>query len=151
MTAKSGTRATTATRKTSKSTAAKSKAKKPRTATSTATRRASGKTPAVTPKLVEVKEATVAKPALRKKELIELVVERSGAKKKDAKPAIEAALAVLGEALADGRELNLKPFGKLKIARQEEKSNGTVIVCRVRQPKDSPPETSADGGLHAAE
>ena len=44
---------------------------------------------------------------MRKKELIDLVVERSGLKKKDAKPIIEATLAILGGALADTRELDL--------------------------------------------
>lgn len=95
-----------------------------------------------TPTVVEPKDAIVAKPALRKKELIDLVVERSGAKKKDAKPAIEAMLAVLGEALAEGRELNLRPLGKVKVTRQAEKPNGTVLVCRVRQPKPGAPESA---------
>lgn len=71
---------------------------------------------------------------LRKKELIEMVVARSGAKKKDAKPVIEAMLAVLGETVASGRELNLQPFGKLKINRRETKANGRVVMCRLRQP-----------------
>ena len=115
------------------STASKPKTTKPKTTTKSATTR---RTSAVEPKLVEVKEAVVAQPALRKKELIDLVVERTGGKKKDAKPAIEAMLSILGEALSDGRELNLRPFGKLKVTRQTEKSNGTVISCRVRQPKD---------------
>ncbi|MBL4767212.1 MAG: HU family DNA-binding protein [Rhodobacteraceae bacterium] len=70
---------------------------------------------------------------MRKKELIDLVVERSGIKKKDAKPTVEAVLAILGEAIASGRELNLQPFGKLRINRTEEKSNGRVIVCKLRQ------------------
>ncbi|MCB1363734.1 MAG: HU family DNA-binding protein [Rhodobacteraceae bacterium] len=74
---------------------------------------------------------------MKKKELIGLVVERSGAKKKDAKPVVEAMLAVLGESLASGRELNLAPLGKLRINRVEDKANGRVIVCKLRQPKDT--------------
>ena len=92
----------------------------------------------------------VALPELRKKELIDMAVERSGMKKKDAKPAIEAALAILGEALADGRDLNLRPMGKVKTQRREEKSNGTVIVCRVRQPA-SAPKPAPSPVPHAAE
>lgn len=137
MATKTGTRTAPAARSTSKSRTTKPK----KTSKATTTRRAPRAT-AVKPKLVEVKEAVVSKPELRKKELIDLVVERSGAKKKDAKPAVEAMLAVLGEALADGRELNLRPFGKLKVTRQSEKSNGTIIVCRVRQPKDGTTEGS---------
>ena len=53
--------------------------------------------------------------------------------KKDAKPVVEAMLAVLGESIADGRELNLQPFGKLRINRTVEKHNGRVTVCKLRQ------------------
>ena len=70
---------------------------------------------------------------MRKKELIDLVVERSGIKKKDAKPVVEAMLAVLGEASGSGRELNLQPLGKLRINRSVERSNGRIIVCKLRQ------------------
>ncbi|MDU8913366.1 HU family DNA-binding protein [Aestuariicoccus sp. MJ-SS9] len=75
-------------------------------------------------------------PAMRKKELVEQAVARSGVKKRDAKPAIEAALAILGEALADGRELNVAPFGKMKVTRLKKGVNGQVINARVRQPED---------------
>lgn len=75
----------------------------------------------------------VAEPAMRKKELIDQVVERSGIKKKDAKPVVEAMLAVLGEAVGEGRELNLQPLGKLRINRSEDRSNGRVIICKLRQ------------------
>ncbi len=86
------------------------------------------------PTLVTVSEPVISAPELKKRDLINLVVERAGIKKKDAKPAIEAALAVLGEALAEGRELNMRPLGKVKVTRMEKKSNGQLIVCRVRQP-----------------
>lgn len=76
-------------------------------------------------------------PELKKKELVDLAVERSGVKKRDAKPAIEAALAVLGEALAEGREMNLVPLGKLKVTRMKKGGNGQIINLRVRQPEES--------------
>lgn len=87
------------------------------------------------PKPLVVRETTpvVADPALKKKELIDTVVERSGIKKKDAKPVVEAMLAVLGQAIAEGRELNLQPFGKLKINRSKEVQGGSVIVAKIRQ------------------
>jgi len=74
-------------------------------------------------------------PTLRKKELIERVVLRSGIKKKDAKPTIETMLAVLGEALSNGEELNLHPFGKMKVTRVIDKPNATVMVTKVRRHK----------------
>ena len=89
---------------------------------------------------------TVAKPVikpvveemvLRKRELIERVMARSGIKKKDAKPTIEAMLAVLGEALAAGEMLNLQPLGRVIVKRQIDKANATVLVCRVRRRKEN--------------
>ncbi|MFZ7090502.1 HU family DNA-binding protein [Primorskyibacter sp. 2E233] len=70
---------------------------------------------------------------MKKKELIDLVVERSGVKKRDAKPAIEAALVILGQALADGRPLNLQPLGKVKVSNTKQKDNALVLNARVRQ------------------
>lgn len=105
---------------------------------------------------------TVTEPAeggtdLRKRELIDLVVERSGGKKKDVKPAVEAMLAILGETLAAGREMNLQPLGKIRINRVEEKGNGRVIVCKLRQadpsaqPGKSPDDDAEDPLADVAE
>ncbi|MEX0283768.1 MAG: HU family DNA-binding protein [Paracoccaceae bacterium] len=81
---------------------------------------------------------------LKKKELIEDVVARSGIKKKDAKPVVEAMLGILGEALADGRELNLQPLGKLRINRSEEHAGYRIVVCKLRQ-QMTPPGKTPDG------
>ena len=83
---------------------------------------------------------------LRKKELIERVVARSGIKKKDAKPTIEAMLAILGEALENGEVLNLRPMGKVVVKRKIDKPNANILVCRIRRPKAgavSPPAKTA--------
>ncbi len=88
--------------------------------------------------------------AMRKKQLIDAVVVRSGIKKKDAKPVIEAMLAVLGEAIAAGEDLNLPPFGKIKVTRQIDKDKAKVFVTRIRQsnaqPKISTPPSLAEVG-----
>ncbi|MDF3413520.1 DNA-binding protein [Sulfitobacter sp. M57] len=70
---------------------------------------------------------------MRKKELIEAVVERSGLKKKDVKPVVETMLAVLGEAIGDNRELNLPPMGRMKIRREKKLANGRMVVAKIRQ------------------
>ncbi|MBY5972323.1 HU family DNA-binding protein [Ferrimonas balearica] len=70
---------------------------------------------------------------LKKKELIDRVVARSGMKKKDAKPVVEALLTVLGETLSEGREANLQPLGKIKVTRTKDLANGRVMTARVRQ------------------
>lgn len=99
--------------------------------------------PPPAPRVVAVATPVVAAPELRKKELIDAVVERSGIKKKDAKPVIEAMLAVLGETVSKGRELNLQPLGKLKINRTEEKANARVIACRLRQSLSVSPDAGS--------
>jgi DNA-binding protein HU-alpha len=87
-------------------------------------------------------------PSLRKRELIDRIVKRSGVKKKAAKPVVEALLAELGETLASGRELVLPPLGRIKINREKALANGRVMILKVRQKdaQDSPepaPETVA--------
>lgn len=101
--------------------------------------------PAVDEVVVQQDIPIISQPEMKKKELIELAVARSGIKKRDAKPAIEAALAVLGEALAQGRELNLKPMGKIKVTRMKKAGNGQIINARVRQPDDSGEEADKGG------
>ncbi|SLN47913.1 Integration host factor subunit alpha [Pseudooceanicola marinus] len=70
---------------------------------------------------------------LKKKELIDRVVARSGLKKKDTKPVVEALLTVLGETLSEGREANLQPLGKIKVTRSKDLANGRVMTARIRQ------------------
>ena len=86
-----------------------------------------------TPKVVEAPQPVIVGPVMRKKELMNAVVERSGVKKKDAKPVIEAMLAVLGEALADNRELNLQPFGRIKVRKERTLGNGRLMITKIRQ------------------
>ncbi len=72
-------------------------------------------------------------PELTKKELIDAVVAQTGAKKKDVKPTLEAALAVLGDAIAADRELNLEPFGKLRIQKVKETPTARVTIAKLRR------------------
>ena len=60
-------------------------------------------------------------------------------------------LALLGESLADGRELNLQPFGKLRINRAEEHANYRIVICKLRQQIGAPAEDAADPVADAAE
>lgn len=120
-------------------------------ATKPATRKAAAK-PASTrskiPAPVLVTEAAVdpAQPDLKRLELLEQVVARSQVKKKFAKPVLDAALALIGEALAEGRDLNLGPMGKIKVNRTRNLANGIVMVARIRQtaPRAGGNETGDD-------
>ncbi|SFQ56646.1 DNA-binding protein HU-alpha [Roseivivax halotolerans] len=89
-------------------------------------------------------------PDLKKRELVDKIVKRTGIKKKDVKPVIEEALQILGDALSEGRELNLKPFGKMKVQRVKDVQNGQVLVTKVRQP-DETPKAAADPLAEPAE
>lgn len=80
-------------------------------------------------------EATM--PELKKQELLAKVVKQSGIRKRDAKPVVEAMLDVLGQAVAEGRDLDLQPFGKLMQNRSNEKSNARVIFAKIRQSKNT--------------
>ncbi len=103
------------------------KATPPATVTETALSKADGTSqPGAT--IPDMKQAD-----LKKKDLIDQVVVRSGIKKKDAKPVVEAMLAILGETLGSGRDLNLPPMGKLRINRTQEKPGFRVIISKLRQ------------------
>ena len=107
------------------------------TTTTTASLTTSDTTPAakpVDPMVVREVTPVVTGTTLRKKELIEAVTERSGVKRRDAKAALEAALVILGEAIAEGQQINLPGLGKLKVTRTKKLANGEVFMTRIRQP-----------------
>ncbi len=85
------------------------------------------------PSVVETLSPVVVSNELRKKELFELVVARSGMKKKVVKPVVEAMLAVLAEGFAEQREMNLPPLGKMKVQRGKELHDGRALVLKLRQ------------------
>lgn len=75
---------------------------------------------------------------LKKPEFLERVMTRTDVKKSQAKPAIEAALATLAEALMNGEELQLPPMGKLKVVKARDIGDGAqVLTLKLRTMKDS--------------
>ncbi len=91
---------------------------------------------------------------LKKRELIEMVVERSDIKKKYAKPVVEAMLDILGETVANGREMNLSPLGRIKYNRTKDTPQARVVVTKIRQNKSAgsaAPKPAADKIIDAAE
>lgn len=65
---------------------------------------------------------------IKKPELLDEVVARTNLKKRDVKPAVEAALAVIGEALRDGADLTLPPLGKLRVVKSKELTEGAAVL-----------------------
>lgn len=86
---------------------------------------------------------------LKKKELIDTVAERANIRRGGARVAIEAALEVLGEALEEGRSLNLLPLGKMKVNQIRVNAAGEkIIVAKLRKPAKKA-ETSEDTSAEA--
>ncbi|MGR3635666.1 MAG: HU family DNA-binding protein [Shimia sp.] len=145
---------TTARKTTAAKTTATSKAASPSVAaTTTKTAATSASTASKVPEGVVVAAPEKAdSEELRKNELFTAVVERSGIRKKFAKPAIEAALAILGEALEEGRALQLPPLGRVKVQKSKDIDGGVVITTRIRRKESSETEeTQETGGETIAE
>ena len=90
---------------------------------------------------------------IKKPEFLDRAVERTNVKKREAKPAIEAALAVPAVSLINGEELNLPPMGKLRVVKSKDVGEGAkVLMLKLRTMKDgagqgadpSPDEADAD-------
>ena len=74
---------------------------------------------------------------IKKPEFTDRAVDRTDVKRCDAKPAIEAALAVLAEALVNGEELNLPLMGKLRVVKMKDVGDGAkVLTLKFRRMKD---------------
>jgi len=95
-------------------------------------------------KPTSTKSATVAiaakpvesKAVLKKGELVDRVVEQTGVKKRDAKTSVEAALAVLADALKSDTDLNLPPMGKVRLVKSKEVGDGAkVLTLKLRTMK----------------
>jgi DNA-binding protein HU-alpha len=70
---------------------------------------------------------------LKKKVLVERVVEKTGAKKSVVRDVTEALLAEIGTALSKGEGINLPPLGKAKVNRHKEKDGGEILVVKFRR------------------
>ena len=70
--------------------------------------------------------------ALKMKELLTAVVTKTGAKKKDAKDVVDAALAEIAAALGAGKSLTLPPLGNLRIAKVQDKDGAKMMVLKLR-------------------
>jgi DNA-binding protein len=85
---------------------------------------------------------------LRKKDMLQRLSERTGMRKNQLKPVMEAVLAELGDALIKGESLNLPPLGKLSVNRSIAQEKADVVICKLRRAKalavSGVPETAAE-------
>jgi nucleoid DNA-binding protein len=85
------------------------------------------------PAEADAAEAPEAAPVLKLRDLVERCASRSGAKKPAAKPVIEAALAVIAEALDAGQSLNLPPLGRVRVARANDGPGGAMLTLKLKR------------------
>ncbi|SEM82030.1 HU family DNA-binding protein [Palleronia pelagia] len=95
------------------------------------------------PSLVKPAQKVADGPEIKKKDLLERVAAQAGVKKPEAKPIVEAMLAVMGQALSDGEQLNLQPFGKVKVQKKKDLPNGQALTLKLRRSSQSLDETEA--------
>lgn len=104
------------------------------------TKPATAKASAPQPKVVGAEPGEDGIP-VRKADLIDKAVDASGIKKRDAKPAIEAALAELARLLAEGHDVNLPPLGKIRVVKSRPLDQGAqVLTLKLRTPKIETPD-----------
>lgn len=84
--------------------------------------------PASTPAAADAKAGP-----LRTAGLLERIAERTGAKKQDLKPLLEATLDELGAALSRGEAFVLEPFGRGKVARSKSVEGGETLVIKLKR------------------
>ena len=84
---------------------------------------------------------TPASPAavqLKKPDLLDQMVARGQIKKRDAKPALDAALALIGEALVRGDDLILPPLGRIRVVKAKDLGEGAqLLTLKLRRGKDA--------------
>lgn len=90
-----------------------------------------------TPVAQDAVAAKIGRVHIRKKDFVDRAAERAGGKKTEARGAIDATLALLGELLMAGEELNLPPLGKLKVTRVKDNPKGKVLMVRLVHATDT--------------
>lgn len=85
--------------------------------------------------------------SLKLKQLLAAVVDKTSAKKKDAKEIVEASLAEIAAALGKGHSLSLPPLGNLRVVKSQEKGGAKTMVLRLRigGGKDTAEDVGEDG------
>ena len=101
--------------------------------------------------LAKTGDATTEAGPVKKPVFLDRVMQMTSVKKREAKPAIEAAMQVLADALEKGEELNLPPLGKLKVVKSKTTPGGAKVLTvklrtRPATPKPDPfPPLAEDG------
>lgn len=83
---------------------------------------------------------------VRRKELVERIAVRSGAKPNLIKSVLDAVLAEVGDVLSGGEALQVQPLGKLSVNRRKDLPDGEVLICKLRRKTqvETPPAEAAE-------
>ena len=72
-------------------------------------------------------------PVMRTKDLVEAIAPNVSVKRKDLRPLMEAVFKAMGDALAEGKSLNIPPLGKILVKKERKGENADTIVLRLRR------------------
>lgn len=121
-------------------TSVRSKASGSRTTAKTKTKpaeKATGKASAKSAVKAAAKTVEKAVPAeetrVLKKHLIEKVALRSGLRKNEVRPVLDALLEEIGGNLEENAQMILQPLGKIVVKQAKETDGATVYTCRIRR------------------
>jgi DNA-binding protein HU-alpha len=66
------------------------------------------------------------------KDMLTAVVQKTGAKKKDAKDVVDAFLGEMAKAMGAGKSLALPPLGNIRVVKSQDKGNLSMLVLKLR-------------------
>lgn len=75
---------------------------------------------------------------LKLKELVESAAKAADVKKKTARAVIEATLAIIGQALGEGSDLNLPALGKGHVNRHRNQARAEVLMIKLKRAHPAP-------------
>ena len=89
------------------------------------------------PTIVAAATPVEASEQIKKPEFLDRALARTDVKRRDAKPAIEAAMAELAAILLEGKDVNFPPLGKIKVVKSKDVGEGAqVLTLKMRSMKD---------------
>ena len=84
---------------------------------------------------------------LRMKDFLERVTQANGGKRTGVRQIAELTLAALGEALEKGEQVNLPAFGRAKVTRRDDSSDGANLMIRLRRADPNAKKKTGEEGV----
>lgn len=102
------------------------------------------RTPRAKPAEAKVQPSRAARTGVqvKKKDLVDSIVTRSGIKKPDVRATLDATLAIIAERLMAGDELVLPPLGRVRLLKERQTPKARIATLRLQQSSDA--DTATD-------